>query len=813
MRTLTWAPTTPYGIDKAGAGRFSGRVADVLLWGDVVVIATSFGGVWTISTGVTVLTGFETRSLSDGWDDPDMSCLAHGPDDDRQIYAGASRTLYYLELVNAGGAQAGTLVVLPLPFTPHMVFRIVVDKSARGIVIATGAGVWFSAIPSNPVDVSGYAWHQATGLPGNKIAGLCAGDAGSVHASVWGPGDDSSDEYGLFRGTFAGGALTFKRSKLHWLDSVNEHNMTRVSLSSCASSPAVAYAGCSDRDKNFRGVLKYDAAADRWNDVLNASAFASAGRTSQPGGQGTFNNVIAVAPDSPDRVALGWQMGTFVLRESGWVMLDSPTSHHDVHGLCWAPTPGGHDLYIGSDGGILKVSGPAKASPVFDDRLNTFLPTLLFSHTLRNQYTTIDVSPTVDGLVSGGLQDNGIKYLKTAATTYTSWEHIERFDGGTNVFLVNGILICRDFNASSAFRFATWNASTQAFDATVAIPIDVKVTDDPRMEVCARVVAPHFRNSAGELMHAVSAAVQDEHAGGLAKGTNIVVGLFGNDALTKFHWSVIGTTPSAVTAIGSYSGDSVLLGLDDGSLVTLNVAGFLSHATTFLSKATLPALPSGQFLQFELLSSTLTFALFDGKRRGVMLVDGGFQWQTIPLPVSDLIYSFAIDDHGATIYFATDTAVYEGAQIALSDGLHPVGFNTAYAWVDNSNGLPARMHATHLRLGRDVGTPYLYLATYGHAVYRASTADNDASWPNRILGSASASVTVLFGVMQDGGGIEIDPHSGKIIIVPPRQPEEAALAALLTSQRLAGSAKANAERRAALEVVQRYAESEIKGMR
>jgi hypothetical protein len=813
MHTLTWAPISPYGIDKAGAGRFSGRVADVLLWGDAVVIATSFGGVWTISTDVTVLTGFETRSLSDGWDDPDMACLAHGPDDDRQIYAGASRTLYYFELVNAGGAQAGTTVVLPLPFTPRTVSRIVVDKSARRIVIGTGAGVWFSTIPSNPADAGGYAWQQATGLPGSKIGGLCAGDAGAVHASVWGSGEDSSDAYGIFRGTFAGGALTFTRSGLHWLDGGSEHNMTRVSLGSCAGSLEAAYAGCSDKDKNFRGVLQYDAAADRWNDVLNASAFASAARTSQPGGQGTFNNVIAVAPDNADRVAFGWQMGTFVRHESGWVMLDNPMSHHDVHGLCWQPVSGGHDLYIGSDGGILKVSGPAKASPVFDDRLNTFLPTLLFSHTLRNQYATIDVSPTVDGLVSGGLQDNGIKYLKTATSSYTSWEHIQRFDGGTNVFLANGILICRDFNASSAFRFAKWNVSAQAFDATVAIPTDVKVTDDPRMEVCARVVAPHFRNSAGELMHAVCAAVQDEHAGGLAKGTNIVVGLFGNDALTKFHWSVIGTTPSAVTAIGSYSGDSVLLGLDDGSLVTLNVAGFLGHAATFLSKATLPALPPGQFLQFELLSSTLTFALFDGKTSGAILVDAGHAWQTIPLPVSDLIYSFAIDDHGATIYFATDTAVYQGAQIALSAGVHPVGFNTAYAWVDNSNGLPSRMHATHLRLGRDLGTPYLYLATYGHAVYRASTADDDASWPNRILGSAKAGVTVLFGVVQDGGGIEIDPHSGKIIIVPPRQPEEAVLAALFTSQRLAGNAKASAERRAALEVVQRYAESEIKATR
>jgi hypothetical protein len=734
MKPLNWAVVTVYAIHKEGVW-FSGRVMDVLVRDQAIILGMNFGGVWVVDTSKSVLEGFSTTCLTDAWDDPNVYSLAHGPDHDAQVYAGCEKTLWYFKLSNSNAMGTSAIISLPVS-DPLTIYRILVQKEARRIILATGTGLWWSSIPSNPAHASEYAWKKATGLPGDKIAGLCPAGDQAIHAAVWGDGITTGDNYGIFRGVFESGNLSFTRSKLHWKDGNDKHDMARISLASCAGNSSVAFAAVSKVDKDFRGVLQYDEAHDQWNDILNQQHFAGTGRTKQPGSQGTFNNAIAVAPDNSSIVALGWQMGTFIFSNNTWKMLEDDKSHHDVHGLLFTKVENGkHTLYIGSDGGILKVSAPAQEHPSFDDRLNVFLPTLLFKDELRRAYATVDTSPLVDGLIAGGLQDNGCKYLKTDVGKYTPWLQIMRNDGGTNTFLANGILLSRESNKTSKFSSFAWNTSLNNFDASMSIPCDVQVKDVPLMDICTRIPAPAFTNGKHQLMHAISGAVQDKDGGRTKAGDNILLGLFADsENALQFHWEVIGVMPDLVTAAASADGNFVFVATKDGKVSLLSTAKYLNKEHDFFIDMPMPEQLKklkGSILQFDLQQPPLVFALFVEKDntgtaiQGHILVYNGSAWKEIFTPVKEVIYSIAADwgnkptvfvHEDNRLFFVTDDAVYQGVQ---STGPQLPGFQTSFNWVKSIDGLPSRPHGSHLRTGWDGKKLFLYLSTYGRSVYRA----------------------------------------------------------------------------------------------
>lgn len=777
MKALNWATITPYGIHvdqvppprtkrssrvhkpkKTESAWFSGRVMDILLNEENIIIATSFGGVWRVDTSKPVLEGFDTACLTDSWDDPNVRCLAHGPDNDKQIYAGCEATLRYFELNDESLVTASVLLTLPVSDL-NVVYRILIQKNPRKIILATGAGLWWSAIPSVPSQASKYTWTKASGLPGDVISGLCDAGDQAIHAAIFGDDPVVGNNYGIFKGVFQTNNFNFTRSKIIWHDTgevdrfgvplvkgdqpVDKHDMVRVSLASCANNRSAAFASVSKSKRGFRGVLKYDAAQDQWEDILDQKDFNAEKRSGEPGSQGEFNNVIGVAPDGSNLVALGWQKGTYVFNPSqvfkektlNIITLSKQEDlriRGDVHSVYFTKSKNGeHELYIGGDGGLLKVSRPARAHHSLDDRLNVFLPTLLFKDDLRaKQYATMDVSPAIDGLIAGGLQDNGCKWLKTAKGKYTAWQQLLRGDGGTNTFLANGILISRESNSGSKFKSHIWNPQSNNFDAGSDIPLDVEVELDPKMEICARIPLPAFRSKDNHLMHGISAAVQSKNAGDTKAGANLLLGLFENaEGSTQFHWKIIGSMmTSLIKAAASADGNKIFVSTDDGkvSLVSpQNGSVFFAD----LPPGVQPESVKGSVIQFE-ITKTAVFALFAERRNGVatkghILVYDGDKWKEISTPVNEVIYSIAADwDVTSTVlapedkrlFFSTDSAVYQGVQSKASQ---ESGFHNSFDWQKSTEGLPARPHCYHLRLGWDEKKLFLYLSTYGRSVYRA----------------------------------------------------------------------------------------------
>src|SRR6266542_2815000 len=119
-----------------------------------------------------------------------------------------------------------------------------------------------------------------------------------------------------------------------------------------------------------------------------------------------------------------------------------------------------------------------------------------------------------------------------------------------------------------------------------------------------------------------------------------------------------------------------------------------------------------------------------------------------------------------------DPDVADGVLLAATgDGVFgSADFGTT--WVDCSNGLPKWPNGRALQITTAGEEPTVYFATYGWGVFRASLRADDTFHIPEI---DKKQVKILFGIIQDGDGIEIVGNA--LHRVPPRGPaRELALA-------------------------------------
>src|SRR5690348_11522676 len=89
MSDITWFPANGWGIQMQLNVWHAGRVNDVLVLqtgaehAGGVLVGADGGGVW-----LTNVPGAGASPLSDDWDNPDIMCLAQGPNSPSHIYAG-----------------------------------------------------------------------------------------------------------------------------------------------------------------------------------------------------------------------------------------------------------------------------------------------------------------------------------------------------------------------------------------------------------------------------------------------------------------------------------------------------------------------------------------------------------------------------------------------------------------------------------------------------------------------------------------------------------------------------------------------------
>ena len=176
--------------------------------------------------------------------------------------------------------------------------------------------------------------------------------------------------------------------------------VSKTSLAVTAADPSVIYAHYGNSQTGGTlGIYRSTDDGATWsprNTTLNVS-----------GGQGSYANTIAVAPDDPERVLAGgirlWLSTdggvSFAETGPGNQLGDETSVHSDHHAIAWEP--GSNDvLWVGTDGGCWRSSDAGSNWSPRRDGLVTM------------QYYDVCVAPSDPDLVIGGSQDNGLPVLE-----------------------------------------------------------------------------------------------------------------------------------------------------------------------------------------------------------------------------------------------------------------------------------------------------------------------------------------------------------------------------------------------------------------
>lgn len=786
----------------------AGHVEALLTNGIDVIAGTQTGGVWLINSIVSPspLAGYSGHPLSDAWDTPDISCLAWGPEHS-QVFAGTgSQGIFLLEFdtVLGGHLTLRQTTILPVPFLGTS--SIVTLNNPRRIVILTNTSVWWSPIPDVATNLSGYVWQEGQELPFATFTGLAAGPDNTVAVAKFGGrgslGIGIPAPGGIYRGAFQGGALVFTESQIKGVDPLK---MRRTSLASCEDHPERMYAIAADPNGAILAVFSSTDGGKTWNTQSTPQSAAQLGSApGEAGLQGFYNNSIAVSPTRPNLVVVGWRSRSPLFSDDGGITWQHPLTqetnpnlHSDLHVVCFSRNPNGVEpLFIGGDGGIA-VSFDTGFT--YHSQFNRPLNNLQFygggrATFLGSKSGSLTASSRYPGLLIGGLQDNGNVYrcpdrhheTGIPRQADTPWLRHVGGDGDLNRFIdALGVLINFD-NTNTQLGITLWDQSANRFPKGPGsiIPADGKATGvfPTSVEV---VPEPSFRNN-GQLMYAA--------VGSTANG--IIHGLFADapkkdvPEASNVRLTRLGSVGSSVTSIGSLSGSVLMVGTDDGKIYSLDSAS---------SSVTAYALPdvvaSGTVSRIEVFPAPILGALPDNAFALVgsaILFFNGLFWSTTT--GSDWT-TFAYEKETGRLFAATDSDVL-------------VSQDHGRSWKDASAGLPARSHCTDLRIARDgKGGLDLYLATYGHSVWRATISQR-----SKIFDLLPEATELLIRVIEDGGGLV--RLGNKIIKITPRSFTSDILVALLAadigelmSEESDGNSKAI--RRAALQQVAQIAIREV----
>jgi hypothetical protein len=752
---LGWQRAQSYGIqiDDIRTVWHAGHISALLTNGVDVIAANQTGGVWLLSSIIspTPLAGFTGRALTDSIDTPDVTCLAWGANR-TQVFVGTSAdAMFLLEFETASGhLDFKQSTVLPVDFSTAV--SIVVLTNPDRIVVATSFGVWWSPVPGTASNAAAYAWQQAQGLPFQSYTGLAAGPEASVAVAAFGH---------IYRGTFQGGSLVFTESPITGIDPTL---LFTTSLASCEDQPSRMYAIAAGANNLIAGALSSRDGGATWQSQ-------PAPNQSQAGFQGSYNNCIAVSPHRPDVVVVGWLSGGPLFSTDASQTWSHPNTqesnlhlHNDLHAVCFSRNSDGTEsLFVGGDGGIAVTSD---LGVTYHSQFNRPLNNLQFyggtlgGNIFINHGGTLTASSRYPGLLAGGTQDNGNVYRcpdthrpGIPRQADTPWLLFIGGDGDINRFIDPlGLLVNFD-NSNVTLGMAVWDDKANRFPPGPgkSIPAD----DNPPgvAPTSVEIVRnPAFRKN-GQLIYAAVGST----------GLGLVHGLFAADPVgdhpdaRDVKLIRLGIVQDTVTAIGSHGGAAIMVGTTSGKIVSLD------SATGAVSPFALPDQASGAVRRIEVFTNPtklgalpdIAFALVGGR----ILYFNGLFWATT---TGTDWTTFAYDEPTARLFAATD-----GDVLVSSD--------RGNTWVDASVGLPSRPHCVDMRIADDGdGGRDLYLATYGHSVWRATIAQKVD-----VVKVPQESAGILFGVIEDGGGIV---RIGNTLVKLPPRPLIRELLAVLAAE-------------------------------
>lgn len=207
---------------------------------------------------------------------------------------------------------------------------------------------------------------------------------------------------------------------------ISSSSIGRLEFAFAPSDPNFVYCAAAKTDGTLKNIYQSKDKGDTWKIIGNGGSDEF-----QPFGiQGTYDNIIAVYPDDPEKILVGglniWR-GNAVSNSVTfqWEQLTqwnlSPISplyiHADQHAIVFNPI-NPTIIYIGSDGGVARA---------IDDGKSFFCKTLNTNYNVTQFYS---VAASGTGELLGGTQDNGSLYINFKGNTSMSAKQVMGGDGG-----------------------------------------------------------------------------------------------------------------------------------------------------------------------------------------------------------------------------------------------------------------------------------------------------------------------------------------------------------------------------------------------
>lgn len=743
-----WGSLRSGNPDDKDAAFHAGHVNDVLRLNTPpifpILVASDTSGVWLVNES-----GGVAMPLSTTWEDsPHLNCLSAGFYSDQHVYA-AGDMLFETDTTSAFPLLKWRPIKVQTdgehPLNPGEIYRVIVVRERRKIVLAADGGIFWANIP-----IAGgvYSFRKAPLLPGMRYSGLAEGEGNRVVAGAW--GSDLNAHFGIFIGDWTGpmGDLIFQRATI--TGSINQRQMLRTEIASCANNKLRLYAVCGgggqltpklddtgkpltdsfgdvqwDGDDLIFRVLRSKDGGMKWevagNSIVGSSDRLFNGNKDVIGHtQFGYNLCVGVSPFDPDLVAVG--VGGFAISKDGaktWQVFNdgsSPHLHADTHGVVFDQTDSARiRLYICSDGGL--ASTPDLGTS-FSSGANRQLPNF--------QFFRFAASFQNSGLIGGSLQDNGDVYTMLYVNP-DPWKDLDGGDGILMMFPQSGHLVRHnntlatkdstgtDVEYGSKTRMAEWDDAKRAFQDLKLLPnpplswgvIPVDATGDGLINknqgndnIIEVVDLPDWKNAGGQPMLAVAAEAET------------VYGLF-SDGQGGFVWNQLAIVPHEpdkdatgnelpyfATAVASRDGNAIVIGMNNGKIFRLDAPIWTVSEITIAGSAK-------SLVRFSVIAPSKIFAIAGRK---AFRYDGT-NWKDVtptgPVPTSSLTAITADRSNPMPkLFLASSSQIWES-----EDG--------GDSWSDLKGALPHRTQITDLRFViESSGAEFLYLSTFGWSAFR-----------------------------------------------------------------------------------------------
>jgi photosystem II stability/assembly factor-like uncharacterized protein len=662
---------------ELGPPNIGGRVRSVAIDptnSSIVYCGSVSGGIWKSTNA-----GGSWFQTSDSASNLVIGCIAIDPSTPSTIYAGTGEGYFNVDALRGAGVlkstDAGATWTLLTNFAPplnpsfsyYYINRLVIRPDNHYVFAGMLGGIWRTTN-------GGTNWTQiATGQTSVRCMDLIM-DPTNYNIMYTTYGNFSRD--GIYKTTNGG----TNWSKL--AVGLPTSGYYRINLGMAPSKPSIIYAVFDDSaTHNTYGIYRTNNGGNSWSTVTNPHHL---------GGQGWYNNTVAVHPTDTNTVVIGG-ITLYKTTNGGtsWAQVSTTTfgdTHVDQHALVFDKV-NVNTLYVGNDGGMYKSGNAGTSYSNINNNLSI------------TQFYSGAFDPT-ETILYGGTQDNGTLKASGAAPT---WSTVFGGDGGktavdfstpTTVY-TEYVNLCIQKSLNSGAGWAR---------IMTGIPTSGSNQSDGTSDRCSFIAPYAMDPSNSQVLVAGTFKVYRTTNGG-GSWTGISSDLTGDGDGSNDVANVNGKAFITAVAIAKTATGTIYVGTSGSGTVVSKVQVTTTTGGSWNDRTgTLPDLYAKSFA-IDPANAAHAYVTYSGYGAGHVWVttNTGLTWTNASGNLPDVpVNSIVIDPNNIShLIIGTDLGVFDSP-------------NGGTNWTQRNSGL-ANVSVEELRIGSDA---VLFAATHGRGMFK-----------------------------------------------------------------------------------------------